>query len=105
MDFSGPGIRRADAAVRPEPGKTCDQGVEHPWAERQEVEFAFAGDVDQAGGFQFFDVMGERGGRNGQCRADLRAAQGAVGFGDAFQEFITLGVGQGLQDGSAAGTG
>jgi hypothetical protein len=105
VDFSGAGIWGQVTSLGAKPGKTRDEGFEDPGTERQEVEFAFAGDVDQAGGFQLLDVMGKSGGGNGQSRADLRAAQGAVSFGDPFQKLKAPGVGQGLEDGSAAGAG
>jgi hypothetical protein len=98
------GSWREVAALRPEPGETCDQGVEYPGAERQEVEFACAGDVDQAGGFQFLDVMGERGRGFGQGGPDVGTAKGTVSLGDPLQKFKPRGICQGLQYGSAAST-
>ena len=67
------------------------------------MELALAADVDEAGGFEFLDVVREGGGGDGQCGACLRAAQGTTGFGDALEQLEAARVGEGLEDGGAAG--
>jgi hypothetical protein len=49
--------------------------LQHVGAEGEEVEFAFAANVDEAGGFELLDVVGEGGGGDGQGGAGLSAAQ------------------------------
>jgi len=61
--------------------------------------------VNQAGGFQFLDVVGECCGRDSQGGEGFRAAQGTGGRGDTLQEFKPMGIGQRFQDGGAARTG
>ena len=60
-------------------GKAC----EHAWPEGEEVELAFAAHVDEAGGLQFLDVMGECGGGDGEGRPGLRATQRTAEIGRA----------------------
>jgi hypothetical protein len=69
------------------------------------MKFAFAADLDEAGGFKLFDVVREGGGGNGQCGANLSAAQRAAGLGDALEELETVRVGEGFEDRSAAAAG
>ena len=58
-----------------EGGERGGEGVENSGAQGHVVELAFAADVDEAGGFELLDVMGERGGGDRQSGACLRAAQ------------------------------
>ena len=69
------------------------------------MELAFATDVDEAGGFEFLNVVREGGRRDGQGGAGLRAAQWTCGFGDALNELEAVRVGECLEDGGALGAG
>jgi len=81
------------------------EGLEDAGAKGEETEFSFAADVDEAGGFEFLDVVGESGGGDGKGLEGLRATERTTGFGDAFEEFETAGIGEGFEDGGAAGAG
>jgi hypothetical protein len=77
------------AAVCVECREDGDEALHHAGAEGEEVEFAFAAHVDEAGGFEFLDVVRERGGskRRGSARAlriaVRRAAERRSGLADA----------------------
>jgi hypothetical protein len=65
-------------------------------------EFASALDMDEAGRFELFDVVGKSGGRDGKGCACFRAAQGTCGAGDSLKELKTIGIGQRFQNRCAA---
>jgi hypothetical protein len=58
--------------------------------------------VNEAGGFEFLDVVRERGRRDGKGGEGFSAAQWTAGFGDLFKELKSLWVGEGFEDGCAA---
>ncbi len=79
--------------------------VEHTRLQAEQVEFAFALDADEAGSFEFLDVVGERGSGNGQRGARGGAVHGTAGFGDLFQQLEAARVGQRFKDCGAPGAG
>jgi hypothetical protein len=85
-----------------EAAEKVNEAFEGAGAEGEEVELAFAADLDEAGGFKFLDVVGEGGGGDGKGSAGLSAAERTVGFGDAFKELETTGIRERLEDGGAA---
>jgi len=85
-----------------EVGEDGDDAFEDAGAEGEEVELAFAADVDEAGGFELLDVVGEGGGGDGQGGTSFHAAQRTACFGDALQQLKAARVGQGFEDGGAA---
>ena len=85
-----------------EGGEEGDDALQDAGTEGKEVELAFAADVDEAGGFKLFDVVGEGGGGDGQGGTSLRAAQRTACFGDALQQLEATRVCQGFEDGCAA---
>ena len=91
--------------LRVERGETRNQRLKNACAERQEMEFALALDLDEAGSFEFLDVVGERRGFDGQSGASLGTTQWAGSPGDALQQFKSLGVCESLENGGAAGAG
>ena len=97
----------ADRAGRSsaERGEAGDEGIENAGAQGKEMKLALAVDLDEAGGFQFLDVMGEGCGGDGERRAKLGAAQGTGGPGDAFEKLKPLGIGERFQQCGAAGAG
>jgi hypothetical protein len=54
--------------------------------------------VDQAGGFEFFDVVGQRGGRDGESGEGIGATERTLSFGDLLEELKTRRVGEGFED-------
>jgi hypothetical protein len=85
-----------------EVGEDGDDAFEDAGAEGEEVEFTLAADVDEAGGFEFLDVVRERGGRDGQGGAGLGAAQWTASLGDALEQLKAARIGQGFEDRGAA---
>jgi len=77
----------------------CEEGAdtgEDAGAEGEEVEFTFASDMDEACGFELFDVVRECGGGDGQSGAGLSTAEGAAGPGDLLEELEAARVGEGF---------
>ena len=77
VDFLFGWDRKGGAAFLPELGEGGDERVEHSGAQGEEVEFALAGHVDEARGFEFLDVVGESRRGNGEGRAHHRTAERA----------------------------
>ncbi len=102
-------FREGDSARRTGAGAEGFEGrgerFEDTWAQGQEVEFAFAGDLNQAGRFQLLDMVRERGGSDGKRGAGVRAAHRARGFGDSLEEFEALWIGEGFEKGGPARAG
>jgi|SRR5579871_5413955 len=61
-------------------------------------KFALAGDVDEAGGLQFFQVVGESGGCNGLAFAYIGAANAFRLGADLAQDFMPARIRQGFGD-------
>jgi hypothetical protein len=78
---------------------------EDAWAQGEEVELAFARDLNQASGFQLLDVVRERGGGDGKCGAGVGATDRAGCFGDSLEEFETLRIGESLEKSGAMSAG
>ena len=83
-------------------GKTSQQRRPDVRAETEMDEFARALDVNETGGFELFDVVGQSGGRDGEGCACFRTPQGTCGAGDSFKELKTIGIGQRFQNRCAA---
>jgi hypothetical protein len=71
-------------------------GLENFALQGQVGELAFALDRNQAGYFQFLDVMGESGSAHGLAFADIGAGGGAAFCADLFEDFQTARVCQGF---------
>ena len=69
-------------------------------AEGEAGELAFALDVDEAGSFEFFEVMREGGGGDGETIAHIATAGTAIGA-QAFDDFHAARIGEGFEDGHA----
>jgi hypothetical protein len=96
-------VRLGVAVQRVECGEAGDKRFKNPGAQRQEMEFALALDLDEAGSLEFLDVVGECRGCDGQSSASLGTAQWTGSPGDALQQFKSLGVCESLEKGGAAG--
>jgi hypothetical protein len=81
------------------------EGLEDARTESEEVEFSFTANGYEAGGFEFLDVVGERGGGDGQSGESLRTAERTAGFGDALEQFKAARIGKSFKDGCAASAG
>ena len=103
--FIGENSRRGVAVFRAKQREVRNEGVEPAGAQRQEMKFALPRDIDQSGGFEFFDVVRYRGGGDGQCRTYYRTPERTICPGNSFQQFKPLRVGQRLQNGRSASTG
>lgn len=73
--------------------------------EGEEVEFALPLDVNDAGRFEFLDVVRERSSGNGKSCTSLRATQWASGGSDLLQELKPARVGQRFENGVAPSVG
>ena len=93
------------AGVCVECSENGDEALHDAGAQSEEVEFALAANLDETGGFEFLDVVGERGGRDGQGGAGFGAAQRTAGLGDALEELEAARVGERFEDGGTAGAG
>jgi hypothetical protein len=72
------------------------EGFEDAGAKREVMEFTFADNVDKAGGFELFDVVGQGGGGDWQSGADLGTAERAAGLRDALEEIEAARVSKGF---------
>lgn len=79
------------------------QAGEYTRPQGEEVELALAPHIDQAGGFEFLDVVRERGCGDGQGRTGLRATEWTTGFCNALQQLEAPRISEGLEDSGAAG--
>jgi len=75
--------------------ETVEIGLEHIALKNQVGEFAFANDFNQAGCFQFLDVMGESGGAYGMEFVEPAAGGGVLICADLFEDLIAPRLGQG----------
>src|SRR5689334_1344469 len=76
------------------PGKLFEVGLEDFAIQREEAATAFAADLDQAGGFELFDVVREC--REGDVLGFLQLSTGHAGLasGEVFQHLHTTRLGQ-----------
>ena len=81
------------------------KGLQNAGFESEEVEFALAFNVNEAGRFELLDVVREGGGGNGEGRTRLRATEWAACGGDFLQELKPARVGQGFENGVAPSVG
>src|SRR5580658_3913703 len=91
------------AGVCVERSEDGDEALHDAGAEGEEVELSLAANLDEAGGFELLDVVGEGGGGDGEGGAGFSAAQRAAGPGDALEQLEAARIGQRLEDGGAAG--
>jgi hypothetical protein len=78
---------------RSEALKVGEEGLPDFAAEGEAGEFAFALDVDEAGGFQLFEMVGECGGGDGEAFAHVAAGPTVLGGAELFDDFEPAGVG------------
>lgn len=86
-----------------EAAEVGEEGLPDFATEGEAGEFAFAGDVDEAGGFEFFEVVGEGCGGDGHAGAQVGAGGGLVGVGEPLDDFEAAGFAEGFEDGHALG--
>ncbi len=100
------GTVSADGAEgRFEGDETGGEGLQDAGLEGEEMEFALALNVNEARRFEFLDVVGEGGGRDGKSRSCLRTTERTTGRCDLLEELKAARVGQRLENGRAAGAG
>ena len=75
-----------------------DVGVEHFAAQGNAGEFTFALNVDESGGFQLFQVVGNRGRGQSEPAADARTRRGILRGGNPLQHLEAVRVGEGFAD-------
>ena len=73
------------------------QSIENTRTQLEIVIFAYALDLDQAGRFEFLDMVREGSGRDFQRGLRLRTAQRAVCFSDALEQFVTAWMARALR--------
>jgi|ERR1035441_406985 hypothetical protein len=66
------------------------------------MKFALAFDLNEAGGFEFLDVVREGGGRDGKGRSGLHTPERTRSFGNALEEFKAAWICEGLEEGCAS---
>ena len=88
-----------------EPGENGDEALKNCGTQSEEMKFALAADLNETGGFEFSDVVRERGCTDGKSYAGFGATQGAGGLGDAFKQFESSWIGESFENGGAAGGG
>ncbi len=93
------------AERRFEGDETGSEGLQDPWLEGEEMEFALALNVNEPRRFEFLDVVRESGGRDRKSRSCLRTTERTTGRCDLLEEFKTARISQGLENGRAAGAG
>ena len=85
-----------------ESGEGCEKCGPDFRIGRKVNEFALTLGVNEAGGFEFLDVVRERSGRDGESGQGFSAAEWTSGFGDLLEELKSLGVGESFEDCGAA---
>ena len=88
-----------------ESGEGRSESFKHSGLQREEGEFTFAPDVDEASCLQFLDVVRKRSCGDGQRCPGLRAAKRTTGFCNALEQFEAARIGQSLQDSGPASAG
>src|ERR1700749_4086471 len=86
-------------------GQPGGERLQYAGAQAEEVELAFAADFNQSSRLQLLDVVGERGGRDGQRGAGLGTGERAVGRGDFLEQLEARRIGKRFEDRSAASAG
>jgi hypothetical protein len=86
----GTGIERGQAG--------CDR-FKDPRTKGEERALSLALDIDESRCLELFDVMRERGRRDGQRGERLRATEGTARFCDLLQQFKAAWISEGLEDG------
>ena len=85
------------AGGRAEGLKIGRKGLENSRLDGEVGELPFAANVDEPAGLQFLDVMGERGGRDGECFAGHRYSPEDMGAGDRSSSSKRLGSARALR--------
>ncbi len=83
--------------------EVCEEGLPDVSSEGEVGVFAFAGDVDQARGFEFFEVVGEGCGGDGHAGAEVSTCGGVVSLREPLDDFEAAGFAESLEDGHALG--
>ena len=65
--------------------------LQHVALQHEVGEFAFAHDLDEAGGFQLFHMVRERGGADVVAFADCAAGEASLGVADLLQYLVATG--------------
>ena len=96
----------ADRAERRVEGdETGGEGLQDAGLEGEEMEFALALNMNEPGRFELLDVVGKGGGGDGKGGPCLRTTERTFGRGDPLEEFEAARIGEGLENGRAAGAG
>jgi hypothetical protein len=83
---------------RSETGEAIEVGAEDVALQGEIGEFSLALDANEAGGFEFFHVMGEGGGADGLGFAEAGAGRSALAAADLGEDLVATGSGEGFRD-------
>jgi hypothetical protein len=98
LDFAQGAVGMTKSGERSETGEAIEVGAEDVALEGEVGEFSLALDANQAGGFEFFHVMGERRRADGLGFAERGAGGGALAAADLGKDLVATGSGEGFRD-------